>query len=42
MKKAWESPKLIVLMRGQAEESILANCKTYEGPDHGPIDTAYY
>jgi hypothetical protein len=28
MKKTWETPKLLVLTRGRAEEAILQNCKT--------------
>ena len=26
--KTWETPKLIVLVRGRPEEAILTNCKT--------------
>ena len=28
MKKKWERPKLIVLVRGSTEETILNGCKT--------------
>ena len=28
MKKIWEKPKLIILVRGRPEESVLAGCKT--------------
>lgn len=28
MKKEWEKPKLIVLIRGKPEESVLLFCKT--------------
>jgi hypothetical protein len=28
MKKVWETPKLIALVRGKPEESLLAACKT--------------
>jgi hypothetical protein len=27
MKKIWQKPKLIVLVRGRPEESVLAGCK---------------
>jgi hypothetical protein len=27
MKKTWEKPKLIILMRGRPEEMVLTNCK---------------
>ena len=36
MKKTWESPKLIVLVRTRPEESILSSCKTLGGPADGP------
>lgn len=29
-KKRWEAPKLVVLYRGKAEESVLGFCKTVE------------
>jgi len=32
MKKTWETPKLIVLVRGRPEESILSACKSNEIP----------
>lgn len=28
MNKKWETPKLIVLVRGRPEEGVLADCKT--------------
>jgi hypothetical protein len=37
MKKTWEAPKLIVLVRGRIEERILGACKSNElltGPIH--------
>lgn len=36
MKKVWEKPKLIVLIRGKPEESVLFFCKIVgyaEGPE---------
>ncbi len=27
MKKVWEKPELVVLVRGKPEESVLASCK---------------
>jgi hypothetical protein len=27
MKKIWEKPKLIILLKGRPEELVLANCK---------------
>ncbi len=27
MKKVWEKPELVVLVRGKTEESVLASCK---------------
>lgn len=27
MKKTWEKPKLIILLKGRPEELVLANCK---------------
>ncbi len=35
--KKWETPKLVVLVRGKPEECILTNCK-FVG--HGPNETA--
>jgi len=29
MKKTWEKPVLIVLVRGRPEEAILTGCKSY-------------
>jgi hypothetical protein len=36
-KKRWESPKLVVLYRGKAEESVLGYCKLagQDGPESG-------
>jgi hypothetical protein len=38
--KTWEKPKLIVLVRGKPEESILSVCKRWEGPSIVPITAA--
>ena len=35
MKKAWKRPKLIVLVRGKSEETVLVICK-YIGLVSGP------
>ena len=35
-KKAWERPKLIVLMRSRLEESVLVVCKTNLAPGGAP------
>ena len=32
MQNKWEKPKLVVLVRGMANESVLAICKTYTSP----------
>jgi hypothetical protein len=32
MKKTWEAPKLIILVRGRAQERILSACKSNEVP----------
>ena len=37
MKKKWETPKLVVLVRGRPEESILTACKNNSYYDDGPI-----
>jgi hypothetical protein len=38
MKKAWEKPKLVVLVRGKPEEAILNGCKDWAGPPpNGPV-----
>jgi hypothetical protein len=42
MKKTWESPKLIVLVRVRPEESILGACKSLNGPIPGPNDDYYF
>ncbi len=31
MKKAWEKPQLVVLVRGKPEESVLVTCKKAGG-----------
>ncbi|MBN1996265.1 hypothetical protein JW935_01850 [candidate division KSB1 bacterium] len=38
MKRKWDKPELVVLVRGKAEESVLAACKSLgAGPgDNGP------
>jgi len=36
MKKAWEKPRLIVLVRGKPEEAVLLFCKTFFGGVQGP------
>jgi len=37
MKKVWEKPKLVVLVRSKSEESVLAQCKiaTTTGANEG-------
>jgi hypothetical protein len=37
-KKAWTRPQLIVVVRGNPEESVLLKCKMYSetGPGAGP------
>jgi ferredoxin len=35
MKKIWERPKLIVLLKGRLEESVLAGCK-FQGIQGSP------
>jgi hypothetical protein len=30
-KKVWNTPKLVVLMRGKSEEAVLITCKTRPG-----------
>ena len=35
MKKTWQKPKLIVLVRGKPEERVLGACKTSTGG--GPV-----
>lgn len=34
-KKQWELPKLIILVRGRPEESVLAYCKSWMGGGPG-------
>jgi hypothetical protein len=36
MKKEWQEPKLIVLMRGRTEENVLSSCKTAGSGAAGP------
>lgn len=36
MKKAWQVPQLIVLVRSKPEEAVLGACKTFFGTP-GPI-----
>jgi hypothetical protein len=38
MKKTWESPKLIVLVRTRPEENVLAACKAHNGQTAGAQD----
>ncbi len=38
MKKPWEKPQLVMLVRGKPEESIWDNCRNDSG---GPTDAAY-
>jgi len=35
MKKSWIKPKLVVLTRGNPEESVLGHCKEYSGDPTG-------
>ncbi|MBN1996264.1 hypothetical protein JW935_01845 [candidate division KSB1 bacterium] len=39
MSKRWQKPELVVLVRGKAEESVLAACKSLGGVpgDTGPF-----
>ena len=37
MKKIWEKPKLIILLRGRPEEMVLASCK-YTKLKNGPAN----
>ena len=36
MKKEWKKPKLVVLVRGRAEENVLSTCKTAGSGSSGP------
>ncbi len=36
MKREWEKPKLIVLVRGKTEENVLFSCKTSSPGNAGP------
>ncbi len=38
MKKSWEKPELVVLVRSRPEESVLAFCKT-GGASGSPVST---
>jgi hypothetical protein len=40
MKKSWSQPRLIVLVRGSANEYLLSGCKSYTQPYGGP--TTFY
>ena len=41
MKKTWEKPQLVVLVRGKPEEGILNGCKQWEASgSSGPSDSA--
>lgn len=46
MKKIWEKPELIVLVKGTPEEFVLQACKWPTGPGNGPRgydnDGCYY
>jgi hypothetical protein len=39
MKKLWERPRLIVLVRGKPEENVFITCKHYLVPTEGPNAT---
>jgi hypothetical protein len=39
MKKPWEKPKLMVLVRGRPEEMVLQACKTSQLGTNGPGGT---
>jgi hypothetical protein len=39
MKKGWMKPKLVVLVRGSTEESVLSACKSPQ--TSGSVDTFY-
>ncbi len=43
MSKRWQKPELVVLVRGKAEESVLAACKSLgsEPGDNGPAATVW-
>ena len=36
--KEWEQPKLIVLVRGKADEAVLRHCKSTNAPIGGPVE----
>ena len=38
MKRAWKKPEIKMLVRGESEESVLYNCKGWQGTgDGGPF-----
>ncbi len=37
MRKTWQKPKLVVLVRGRPEEFVLGPCKDVGKPDIGAI-----
>ena len=42
MKKAWSKPKLIILIKGSPQESVLAFCKNgVPGPTSGHSNCSY-
>jgi len=44
MKKTWQAPQLIVLVRSKPEEAVLGNCKTVfnlPGPTLGAFQCAF-
>lgn len=41
MKKTWETPKLIVLVRGRMEERILGACKSFQIPTGPNANVSY-
>jgi len=41
MTKQWQQPKLVVLVRGEATEAVLAACKTGYGAGGSPNDGAH-
>ena len=36
MKKTWETPELIIIVRSKPEEAVLANCKYQGAGQQGP------
>ena len=41
MKKTWQAPQLIILVRSKPEEAILTGCKTESGQTGSPTYTEY-